>query len=142
MPLSYSVEPPALFLVRASGAVSYPGCTNLFASIREDQRLGPGGLMLVDGREASHVPSRAELRDIARDLKQLYESGIGATAIVTNKGFVYGVARMFAMFAELLGVNVGVFLTMEDGFEWLAEQKPPPFSPPELPPDDDALEGA
>jgi len=34
------------------------------------------------------------------------------------------------MLSELLGFNVGVFLEMDDAFEWLAAQPAPPPPPP------------
>ena len=78
--------------------------------------------MLIDGRMVTGAPLRPELRQLARQLSELRDFGMVATAIVTNQGFVYGVARMFAMFAELLGYRVGVCLTMEDAFDWLGAQ--------------------
>ena len=142
MPLSYSVEPPALFLLRATGHVTHGEGASVIQAIGADERFGPGSRMLVDARSVIKAPQRSELKNLAGDLAGLFQRGMYAVAIVTDQGFVYGVARMFAMFAELLGIRVGVCLTLEDGFEWLAEQKPPTYARPELPPDDDSLEGA
>jgi hypothetical protein len=122
MPLTYSVEPPALFLVLASGKVTLGEALALLTEIGEDKRLAPGSRMLIDGRSVTGAPLRLELRQIARQMAELKDIGLVATAIVTNQGFIYGVARMFAMFAELVGYRVGVCLTMEDAFDWLGEQ--------------------
>jgi hypothetical protein len=122
MPVTYSVEPPALFLVLASGHVTLGEASALLTEIGEDNRLAPGSRMLIDGRSVTGAPLRLELRQIARQMAELKDVGLVATAIVANQGFIYGVARMFAMFADLVGFRVGVCLTMEDAFAWLGEQ--------------------
>jgi hypothetical protein len=122
MPVTYSVEPPALFLVLASGKVTLGEASALLTEIGEDNRLAPGSRMVIDGRNVTGAPLRLELRQIARQMAELKDVGLVATAIVTHEGFIYGVARMFAMFAELAGYRVGVCLTMEDAFDWLGEQ--------------------
>ena len=125
MPVTYSVESPALFLILASGKVTLAEASGVLTEIGEDKRLMPGSKMLIDGRTVTGAPLRPELRQIARQMADLKDLGLVATAIVTNQGFIYGVARMFAMFAELVGYRVGVCLTMREGFDWLGEQQPP-----------------
>lgn len=119
MPVTYTVEPPSLFLVRASGKVTHAEASSVLGEIGEDQRLAPGARMLIDGRDVTGTPIRPELRQLARQMSELKDLGMATTAIVTKQGFVYGVARMFAMFAEIFGYRVGVCLTMEDAFNWL-----------------------
>ena len=123
MPVSYTVEPPSLFLVHASGKVTHAEAASVLGEIGEDERLMPGARMLIDGREVTGTPVRLELRQIARQMAELKDFGLETTVIVTNQGFVYGVARMFAMFAEIFGYRVGVCLTIDDAFEWLATPK-------------------
>src|ERR1051325_3284172 len=68
MPVTYTVEPPSLFLVRASGKVTHAEASSVLGEIGEDERLAPGARMLIDGREGTGTPIRMELRHLPRQL--------------------------------------------------------------------------
>lgn len=78
--------------------------------------------MLVDARDVTGAPSTAELRRIAAEMKPLIDSGMGPIAIFTDSACIYGVARMFSVFAQTMSANVSAHRSPEDAEQWLAEQ--------------------
>lgn len=125
MPLAFSVQEPRTFMVRASGRVTYEEVEQIRASILADPHLSRGARMLVDGRAVSAAPTASELRTIATEMLPMLQRGLGPVAIVTSSPMVYGVARMFSVFAELVSANVAPFPCMDDAEKWLASQSAP-----------------
>lgn len=121
MPVSVGFAQPDVFLVDATGVVTYAEVYKAIDDIMAHPAQVAGRKILVDGREVTGVPSAAELRMIAHDIKPLIAAGIGPMAIVTSRPLVYGVARMFAVFAEVYGMDVQVFYQVDDASRWLAE---------------------
>ena len=122
MPLALEFDDPATFRVCASGQVTFDEVQEFRARILADPRLCCGTRMLVDGRDVRGAPSALELRTIAADMRPMLEKGLGPIAIVTSSQMVYGVARMFATFAELVNANISPFRDMGDAERWLAAQ--------------------
>ena len=54
----------------------------------------------------------------------LVDGGLSTMAIVTEEGFVYGVARMFAVFAEVFGLRVRACRSMDEAERWLKGEDP------------------
>jgi hypothetical protein len=123
MPLALAFQEPATFKVRASGGVTYEEVQVLLEEMRNHPRMCAGVSIIVDAHDVDGVPSTSELRLIAVDLKTLFDRGLDAVAIVADRTFVYGVARMFASFAEALGENVHAFRCSDEARAWLNEQR-------------------
>jgi len=119
MPLTLTFQEPDTFLVLASGAVTFEEAQETQAQILADPRISNGSCMLVDCRELKAAPSSSELRQLAGNLVPMLDRGMGAIAIVTSSPMVYGVARMFATFAELVNAHVMPFKCMDDAKDWL-----------------------
>jgi hypothetical protein len=117
--LSLAFAEPSTFVVNASGRVTYEETTDVLAQLLADPRLGPNIGILVDAREVTGAPATHELRLVARELRALHAAGVAGLAIVTSSTFVYGVARMFSVFAERSGIDVQVFRTMDEAERWL-----------------------
>jgi hypothetical protein len=133
VPLDVEYATPARFKVRASGEVTLQEIESMFRGLITRPELS-GSDMLVDAREVEGVPSTAELRIVAREIMpSMTGQGLGAVGIVTDKPFVYGVARMFAVFAEAVGARVGAFRELDAADQWLtdrrADAKPRRLSP-------------
>ena len=122
MPLDLNFQEPDTFTVRASGHVTFDEIQAAFQQLSSDPRMCCGVGVIVDGREVDGVPSTTELRVIAGDLRALFDLGLCAVAIVADRTFVYGVARMFAAFAEALGENVHAFRCPVEARAWLEDQ--------------------
>jgi hypothetical protein len=121
MPVVIGFAPPDSFVVRATGDVTYPECQRALDDILAHPAAAAADArkILVDARGVASAPSTEELRVIARDMKGLITRGYGPMAIVTDRTFVYGVARMFAVFAEAFGLHVRAFRSVDDASSWL-----------------------
>ena len=122
MPVDIEFAKPARFKIRASGEVT-------LGEIEGAIRYGlahpdlPGADVLVDASEVLAVPSTPELRQVARELVPLMDHGMVAVGFVSKSPFVYGVARMFGVFAEAVGVKFGAFREFDDASSWLEERR-------------------
>jgi hypothetical protein len=120
MPVAVGFAPPDAFVIRATGRVTYDECQRAI----DDVLAHPAGhsgphKLLVDGRGVVGAPNTRELRAIARDMTLFVSRGYGPMAIVTDTALIYGVARVFAVFARASGMAVRAFLTVDDASEWL-----------------------
>lgn len=122
MSLELAFQEPATFTVRAAGSVTYDQVQVLLSELRTHPQMCAGVSIIVDARDVESVPTTSELRVIAVDLKTVFDRGLEAVAIVSDQTFVYGVARMFAAFAEALGENVHAFRCSNEARAWLNEQ--------------------
>lgn len=125
MPLSLAFNEPDTFVVQATGSVTYPDVRLALDEMEAHSAYSGTLRILVDGRGVTRAPSAGELRQIAREMGPLAARGRVSMAIVADKAFVYGVARMFGVFAELFGVSVRAFHTPDEAGEWLRTQPDP-----------------
>lgn len=123
MPVAYAFREPREIVVIAEGAVTFAEAAVLLDELLDDPRVEPGTSMLVDSRKVEEAPSTAELRIIARDLTPLHERGVSRIAVCAESMFVYGIARMFAVFAEMFGLHVAAFRDMDAAKQWLASSE-------------------
>ena len=119
MPVAVAYTDPGMFLVHSTGAVTYAEVQRAIDDILAHPQYASARKVLVDGRRVTSAPATNELRAIAKDLKPLIDRGFGPMAIVSNPGFVHGVARMFTVFAEVFGLRVRAFTQMKEAEEWL-----------------------
>jgi hypothetical protein len=124
MPVAIGFSPPDTFLVHASGDVTYPEVQRSVDDMLAHPGISDVRKLLVDARTVTAAPSSSELRAILGDMKPLRDRNIRTMAIVTDKSFVYGVARMFGVFAETFGMRVRAFRTFEEGEAWLHHGTP------------------
>ena len=119
MPVVVGFAPPDQFVVRATGDVTFDECQRALDDILAHRAEEGARTILIDGRGVTAAPSSSELQRLARDMKVFVRRGYGPIAIVTDKTFVYGVARMFSVFAGAFGVSVCAFVTVEEAATWL-----------------------
>ena len=120
MPVAVAFSPPETFVIHASGDVTYAECQRAVDDILAHRDFDERRKLLVDSRSVTGAPSTGELRAIVRDMRPLFDKKVSVMAVVTDQAFVYGVARMFAVFAESFGLRVRAFRTIEEGESWLA----------------------
>ena len=109
MPISVSFEAPARFILEGTGKITGAESVRALREVLADPRFGPGTTLLSITHDVTGAPPVDELRDIIVVATQLRNAGMAALVIVTQPGFVYGVARMFASLSDLAGVQVEVF---------------------------------
>lgn len=119
MSITVTFGEPAILRVTASGDVTFADIALALDALLADARIVPGMSMLTDARLVKSLPSTAELRMIAHDFKPLRDRGIARIAIYTDSTFVYGVARMFGVFAEAVNLKVSAFRQAADAERWI-----------------------
>ena len=123
MPVAFTFSAPLEIAVVAEGDVTFAEIAVLLDELIDDPRIQPGTGILVDSRKVEGAPSTPELRMIARDLAPLRDRGVNRIAVCADSMFVYGIARMFAVFAELLGIHVAAFRDMDTAKRWLTSSE-------------------
>jgi hypothetical protein len=122
VPARLSFQEPTTFVVHASGHVTLLELKRILDEMLAHPRFGRGVRVLVDARLIGDPPCSEDLRTIARELKPLVDRGIGPMAVVTARPVVYGIARMFSVFAEAMHAHVSPFQSLEDARKWLETQ--------------------
>lgn len=109
--------------MRATGVVTHAECQRSLDDVLAHPagRTAESRKLLVDARGVTAAPNRDELQALARDMRAFISRGYGPMAIVTDQTFVYGVARMFAVFAEAFGLSVRAFRSVDDASAWLGD---------------------
>jgi hypothetical protein len=123
MPIAFAFSAPQEIFVVAKGDITFAEVAVVLDELIDDPRIVPGTGMLVDSRGVEGAPSTPELRLIARDLAPLRDRGVNRIAVCAESMFVYGVTRMFGVFAELLGIHVAAFRDMEAARRWLSSSE-------------------
>ncbi|MDH5673200.1 MAG: hypothetical protein OEZ06_13675 [Myxococcales bacterium] len=109
--LTLDEENGALRVV-ASGPVALVDVTAVTHAIVEHPAWRPGQHVLADYRETDHAHlGGLEVKQLARAMRDFAESlGEGRCALLVNGLLMYGLARMWAAYAELhFGMRVRVF---------------------------------
>jgi hypothetical protein len=119
MPVSLKFSEPAAFVLDASGTVTYSECHEVLGDLAVHPSFSSGARVLADARSVIKAPSAEELRALVQDLRPLLDRGVRSLGILTGTTAVYGVARMFATFAEALDFDVPVFKTLSEAQQWM-----------------------
>ena len=122
MPLDVEFAQPQRFTVRASGELTLREVEGCIESLVAHPEID-GADVLVDASDLTNVLSTAELRTVARAMLRMLDRGLGAVGVVTPNPFIYGVARMFGVFAEAVGVQVGAFRESDGANRWLTDRR-------------------
>ena len=109
MPISVSFEAPTRFILTGTGKITGAESVRALNEVLAHPQFERGTTLLALTHDVTGAPPTDELREIVVVATELRKAGMSALVIVTEPGFVYGVARMFASLAELAGVQVEVF---------------------------------
>lgn len=122
MPASFTIDTDtACVLTTATGILSYADVVEL---IRAKVKAGVMAHdELVDAREITLDLSSADLPAIVGEVRTaLGDRAPGRTAIVTNSGFLYGLARAYADLIKDTQPTFEVFTDMAEARQWLAKR--------------------
>ncbi|MCA1825832.1 MAG: STAS/SEC14 domain-containing protein [Myxococcales bacterium] len=118
MPVEVHFEEPALFVMRAYGAVTVDEVRDAIGEWLGDSRLGPGAAIYIDNREVTSQRTVAEIAVITAEFGKLFARGAKSVAVVTDAELV--ASQVFASFASTVGGDVRVFRDPAKAREWLA----------------------
>ena len=123
MPYDISIHPPLRrVVVRAYGPSSFEEARASADKLIADPLFDPTYAILVDGRELEYLASyhdAIQFRDMFERMKNSFQ---GPIAVVVQGMARYGVSRMIAMMADLVGVRMEAFMALPEAEEWLAGQ--------------------
>jgi len=85
------------------------------------QRLVSGLRGLYNSSLAEPDITILQLAEVAGEVRQLLNRGLGRIAIVAGSQTTYRVAKTFTVLARAIGIDVDVFTELAAAEEWLAE---------------------
>jgi hypothetical protein len=109
-----------------TGAVTLEEVSRHFHQLENDASLATPLDVLLDLTACESVPESGQLRAIASDVDRLQAKlRWGACAIVANRDALFGMSRMFEVFAEGVFADTRVFREMDEAERWLVSLRPP-----------------
>jgi hypothetical protein len=122
MPITYTISGEQRRITAfASGITRYDDLHGLIQSLLADPGLVPGLRALYDARYAEPDITIMQLAEVAGEVRQLLNRGLGRIAIVAESQTTYRVAKTFTVLARAIGIDVDVFRELPEAEAWLAE---------------------
>lgn len=118
MPASYEIDPQQrLVISRAWGVLSDDDLHEHYAALTADPAFDPSFRQLADMRDVTRVTTSSTAIEEAAEIPA-FTPGV-RRAVVAAADLHFGLARMFAAYAESLGQEVRVFRELGAAREWL-----------------------
>ncbi len=118
--ITYSIDPNSRTLsIISIDEVNDAQVVVFFENLLADPRFTPGLNLLMDMTLQSGVPGSQLIRDTARRIEGK-EFSFSRIAIVANRDALFGVARMFEVYAEKATTAVRTFRSRDEALEWIA----------------------
>jgi hypothetical protein len=119
MPITYRIDvAKRMVYAEASGVLSRQEIVEQVKAIGSDERYGPSFSSLADYSKVT------ELQLTTADVKAIASASPQGSrrAVVMPTDLLYGMARMYEVFAAEAGTDVRAFRTLAEAEEWLADQ--------------------
>lgn len=122
MPITYTISAEQRRVKAvATGIIRADDLHGLIGSLLADPALGPGLRGLYDASDAEPDITVLQLAEVAGEVRQLLNRGLGRIAIVAKSQATYRVAKTFTVLAQAIGIDVDVFRQLPEAEAWLAE---------------------
>jgi hypothetical protein len=123
MPITFSIDAKDA-LIRTIG-YGYVTPAEIEAHFSELPRVWPRGAkldVLLDLSGCTSLPEISQLRDVVSQIQMLGgRKRFGVCAIVSSRGLLYGLLRVFELLADRRFVAVRVFRSVPTAMAWLRE---------------------
>ena len=128
VPVTYQIDSAARFIhTRCIGAVVLEEVREHFATLSRDPECPARLDVLLDLREMTTIPGTSELRTVTTDIARIRpQVRFGSCAIIASRDVLFGMARMFEVFAEEYFAATRVFRGEVDGLAWLESRRREP----------------
>jgi hypothetical protein len=127
MPITYTISAEErLIKALAAGTIRADDLHGLIRSLLADPALVPGLRGLYDASDAEPDITVLQLAEVAGEVRELLNRGLGRIAIVAQSQTNYRVAKTFTVLAQAIGIDVDVFRTRPEAEAWLAEDNGTP----------------
>ena len=126
MPYTYEIDAErqlvvVVFSANATLAEAEAAMTQVHADPRHSLRFG----RVYDCRAVTRLPPLSELRGVAELFRRRVDPTIDARrAIVARGGAPYGLGRMLQTLLDLVGVELHVFMDLDEAIAWATGQVP------------------
>jgi hypothetical protein len=122
MPITYTIDSEQRRIKAfATGVISADDLHGLVRSLLADSGFVPGLRGLYDSSAAEPDITVLQLAEVAGEVRQLLNRGLGRIAIVAQSPATYRVAKTFTVLARAIGIDVDVFTELAAAEEWLTE---------------------
>jgi hypothetical protein len=123
MPYESVIDPAKRrIVVRAFGPSTYDEAQAEADRLITDPSFDPAYAILVDGRELEYLASYEDALKFRDMFGRMKNSFRGPIAVVVQGMARYGVSRMIATLADLVGVRMEAFLSVPEAETWIAAQ--------------------
>jgi len=121
MPITYHIDAAKrLIHTRCVGSVTPDEVSEHFAVLIEDPTCPDRLDVLLDLSEMTSLPARDQLRDVTLIIARIRARvQFGRCAIIAPQDVLFGMSRMFEVFAQDYFVATQVFRAVHDGTLWL-----------------------
>jgi hypothetical protein len=95
-----------------------------FRILESDSQRPAVADVFLDLRDATSLPSADQVRAVASEIGSAGPGmRFGACAIIAGRDAMFGMSRMFSVFAENYFRSISVFRSAADGERWLEAQR-------------------
>ena len=121
MPVTYQIDVPnGLIHTKCSGALTLAEVIGHFRELERDPNCPAHLDVLLEVSDGTTVPQSEELRDVAREIGRVRSRvQFGACAIVASTDVLFGMMRVFEVFAQDYFRETQVFRTIGEATSWL-----------------------
>ncbi len=126
MPVIYRIDKAnQLIHTRCTGDVTIEEVLDHFRVLERDPDLPARADVLLDLSEQTSIPEKENLREVTNAIARIRAKvQFGAFAIVAPANALFGMLRMFEVFAEEYVSESSVFHTLGEAEAWLAVRRP------------------
>jgi hypothetical protein len=126
MPVSYRIDKGLKTIhTKCNGNVTFGEVLDHFHVLEQDPDCPERLDVLLDLTECSAIPESDQLRTVGATIGRIREKvRFDACAIVASSDIMFGMARMFQVFAEDRFRLTRVFRNLDEGRKWLVSMSP------------------
>jgi hypothetical protein len=126
MPVTYQIDKTnRIIRTKCTGPVTIEEVVEHFHVLGQDPDCPDSVDVLLDLSEQTSIPNKENLRDVTSEIKRVQgRVRFGVCAIVAYTDVLYGMLRMFEVFAEQYFRKSYVFRSPSDAEAWLASERP------------------
>jgi hypothetical protein len=120
MPITYRIDQErGRIFTTCTGYVTLPQVMAHFDALQRDPDCPPRLDVLLDLTEATSLPETPQMRAVAERVGLVQDIVFGACAIVATRDSLFGMARMFEVFARGHFASIRTFRDRKEAEQWL-----------------------
>ena len=125
MPVTYTIDVEGkLIRTTCTNPLTLPDVLGHFRALWADPAFSAGLDVLLDVSAADSLPDRAQLGTVTAELGTLFgRTKFGACAIVASRDAMFGMMRIFEVFAARYFRAIRVFRELAEAEQWLHSQR-------------------